>query len=126
METILKKGEGMKKSLLLFLSMFVSNIGAYSYFADNTTPYKVQIKLTYGKECNPQATKNDKLMTIPANTVGYRIEDTKCCVDSVRVWRVDPQAPTNITPEDVVPSKRCQTTTFVIYANPNYTVSVID
>ncbi len=115
----------MKKSLFLGLLIVVSNISAFTYFADNTTSYNVQLKISYDNKTG-LCTSADKLVSIPANSVGVKIEDTFCCVKSLKAWRVDKFAPTNIAPEETVPTKKCGTNTFVIYANANGTVSVVD
>lgn len=115
----------MKKILLFSLLVIGGSLRAYSYFADNTTPFPVKLKLIYDKT-NPKCTSSDKVIAVPKSTVGVRIEDTVCCVDSVSAWRTDVQPTTNTIPESSSPSTRCGTNVFVIYANPNGTVSVTD
>ena len=52
--------------------------------------------------------------------------DTACCLNSLKAWRVDKYAPTNVIIEDQYPSEKCGTGTFFIYANPNGTVSITE
>lgn len=114
----------MKKSLLVILLIMVGNIHAYSYFADNTTPFATTLKLSY--QLSDRCTSADKVITVPANRVGVKIDDTYCCINTLKAWRVDEKAPKDIAAEESSPSSSCGTKTFVIYARPNGSVGVID